>query len=133
MLVSRTCLGMIVKFCPSKLENILEVRQETIMNIKVLTLSAVASAALLISACGGEAPKTNTNAPANKPATNAAPTNAAPTNAAPTNAAPTNAAPSNAKPAANMSDKKDEKAPANVANTEKKDGDMKKDDAKKDK
>lgn len=129
MLLSPTCLGNFVKFCSNKLETKFRGKTRNNMKFKVLTLSTVASVALLISACGGDTAK-----PANATNTNAKPANAAPTNAAPTNSAPTNAAPANAdkkddKAPANTSDKKDDKAPANTTG-DKKDGDKKEGDNK---
>jgi hypothetical protein len=99
------------------------------MNVKLLTVTAIAASAVLISACGTPAPAnttTNANKPANSvtttaPATNAPATNAPATNAPATNAPATNAPAANtAKPMANAADHKD--------NTSVKDGDMKKDD-----
>lgn len=92
------------------------------MKFKVLTLSTVASVALLLSACG-ETPKSNTNMSNANKVTNASPAvNASPsTNASPaSNASPAANTNASANKSAANAEKKEEKPMAN-ANTEKKD------------
>ena len=105
------------------------------MNVKLLTVTAIAASAALISACTPAATNTNVAKPANTTTTttttNAMPTNAMPSNATPANAMPTNAMPSNGpakpamdpKPAANTSSMKDGDKPA--ANAPAKEGEKK--------